>query len=139
MKIEIRKTDASPYSMEATNESGQTVQLDGSPDIGGVDAGMRPMELLATSLGGCSAIDVINILRKKREEPSDIHISIDAKRQQGVVPATFEAIHVHFTFRGKVSEEAAEKALQLSFEKYCSVTKILEPTCAVTHSFSIDT
>ncbi len=139
MKIEMRKTAASPFSMESLNETGQTVQLDGSPDIGGMNAGMRPMELLATSLGECSAIDVINILRKMRQEPRDMRITINAKRREGVVPATFESIHAHSTFFGEFSEEATQKALQLSFEKYCSVKKILEPTSAVNHSFSIDT
>ena len=112
---------------------GNTVQLDGSPKIGGENKGARPMELIIMGLGGCSSMDVISILQKQKQEITDYSVDIDADRDTENIPSLFTNIHVKFTITGKVDLKKAEKAVQLSMDKYCSVTKILEKTATITH------
>jgi putative redox protein len=138
MKISLKKTDASPYSVEAENESGNKLTLDGAEKIGGANAGFRPMELVATALAGCSTIDVLSILKKQRQDVRDLKIDVDAHRRADEVPSIFDTIHVSYTFFGDLRPDAVEKALHLSFEKYCSVGMILRPTCVVTYSYTIE-
>lgn len=135
-KIELRRVD-SDYQMEARNESGNTILMDGSLKIGGHEAAMRPMEVLLASMGGCSAIDVISILKKKRQPVEDIHIRLEGEREQGVEPSLYRKIHAHFILKGNIDEAAARQAVELSMDKYCSVAKTLEKTAVVTHSFEI--
>lgn len=126
-----RKNNA--VHLEAVNESGNTVQLDGAPKIGGENKGARPMELVIMGLGGCSSMDVINILQKQKQEITDYSVDIQAERDTENIPSLFTTIHVKFTITGKVDLKKAEKAVQLSMDKYCSVTKILEKTATITH------
>ncbi len=122
--------------LEASNEHNNTVIMDGSPDIGGQNMGMRPMQLLLTSLAGCSSMDVLSILQKKRQEISDFQVKITGEREKDVVPALFRKIHLHFMVSGPdISPEKVARAIQLSLEKYCSVAKTLEPTAQITSSF----
>jgi hypothetical protein len=88
-------------------------------------------------LGGCSAIDLISILRKQREPLNDLKITVTGEREQGVVPALYTEVHAHFKLFGDINPDKAERAVQLSVEKYCSVAKTLEKTAVVTHSFEI--
>ena len=113
------------------------VHIDGSPDIGGVDAGARPMEMILMGLGGCSAIDIVLILQKQRQVIQDMTISIEAERVPDEVPSLFKTIHVHYTFKGELQLEKVARAIELSMEKYCSVTAILNKTAVITHSFTI--
>jgi putative redox protein len=136
MKVEIaRLNDA--YNFEATNEQGRTIQMDASPDIGGSNLGFRPMQLLLASLGGCSSIDIVNILKKQKQDLKDIKISVDGEREKDVIPSLFTEIHIHFSLTGKLDEEKVKKAIDLSVNKYCSVLKTLEKTAKITHSYSI--
>jgi putative redox protein len=137
MHIKIESTPLSPFSLTATNESGQTLNMDAAPSLGGADSGFRPMEMVATALAGCSSIDVIHILRKMRQEPRDLKISVEAKREEGKEPSLFEQIHLRFEVFGNVTEDALKKALSLSFEKYCSVSAILRPTCNITYEYHL--
>ena len=137
MQISIKKTGDSPFSLEATNPSGKTILMDAAPSLGGADSGFRPMEMVATALAGCSAIDVIHILKKMRQEPNDLQITVDAKREEGKEPALFETIHLTFDVFGNVNEDSLIKALSLSFEKYCSVSAILRPTCKITYEYHL--
>lgn len=131
MTIEIKRLDDA-FHLEASNDSGNTVQTDGSPAIGGSNKGMRPMQMLLASMGSCSAIDVISILRKQRQELKDIQISVTGQREEGKVPAVFTDIHVHYKLFGDLNQEKAVHAVELSMEKYCSVSRMLEKTARIT-------
>lgn len=136
MKIKLQRQNNAVH-LEAVNESGNAVQIDGSPKIGGEDKGARPMELIIMGLGGCSSMDVISILQKQKQEITDYSVEIDAERDAENTPSLFTNIHVKFTITGKVDPKKAERAITLSMEKYCSVTKILEKTATITHSFEL--
>ena len=136
MKIEINRLNDG-YWMEAINEGGNKMHMDASPDIGGTDHGFRPMQLLLTALGGCSAIDLISILKKQKQELEDITITVTGDREKDTVPSLFREVHVHFSLYGNLEVDKVKKAVTLAVEKYCSVAKTLEKTATVTHSFEI--
>jgi putative redox protein len=136
MKIELKRVNAAVH-FEAVNETGVSIAIDGSPAIGGENKGARPMELLIMGLGGCSGIDIINILKKMKQQVDAFSITIDADREQGVEPSLFEKIHVQFNLKGQLDHGKVEKAVNLSMEKYCSVAKTLEKTAKITYAFSI--
>jgi putative redox protein len=137
MKVELRRVN-NAFHFEAVGAAGVPLQIDGSPDIGGVDAGARPMEMILMGLGGCSAIDIVLILQKQRQVIEDMTISIDAERVPNETPSVFKTIHVHYNFKGDLQIEKVARAIELSMEKYCSVTAILNKTAVITHSFSIN-
>ncbi|MGI9291830.1 MAG: OsmC family protein [Gammaproteobacteria bacterium] len=135
MKIKLNKIG--PIAFEATTESGHTVIMDGAAEGGGGNLGSRPMEMILMGLGGCSGIDVALILEKSRQQVSDCVIDIDAQRADAV-PAVFTDIHLHYTVSGaQLDPNKVERAVSLSMEKYCSVTRMLEPSVNITHDFSI--
>jgi len=136
IKIEINRIDQD-FRMEAVNEKGNAIVMDAGAADGGHDSGMRPMQLLLAAMGGCSAIDLIAILRKQREPLNDLKITVTGEREQGVVPALYTEVHTHFKLFGDINQEKAERAVQLSVEKYCSVAKTLEKTAKITYSFEI--
>ncbi|MBL7862635.1 MAG: OsmC family protein [Cyclobacteriaceae bacterium] len=136
VKIEINRIDQD-FRMEALNEMGKSIIMDAGGADGGHDSGFRPMQLLLAAMGGCSAIDLISILRKQREPLRDLKITVTGERQQGMVPALYTEVHAHFRLYGNINKEKAGRAVQLSVEKYCSVAKTLEKTATVTHSFEI--
>ena len=114
MEIELtRKNDA--YLFEAKNESGNTLMIDASPAIGGTGQGARPMEVVIMALGGCSSIDIINILKKQRQEITNFHVKIHADRREGETPSLFKTIHVDY-YIGGVDQEKAQRAADLSIE-----------------------
>ncbi len=137
MKIQLQRLNQA-FHMRATNEDGRTVDMDASPAIGGENLGFRPMQMLLAGLGGCSTIDIINILRKQRQPLDDIQVTVDGEREPNVEPSLFREIHVHFTMKGHLDEDKVQKAVDLSMEKYCSVAKTLEKTANITYSFSIE-
>ena len=136
MKIEIKRINNATH-LEATNEQGNKMQMDGSPAIGGQELGFRPMQLLLAAIGGCSTMDVVSILNKQKQELRHIEISVDGEREQGVEPSLFRDIHVHFKLYGNVDPEKAKRAVDLSMTKYCSVSKTLEPTAKITYDFEV--
>jgi putative redox protein len=136
VKIEIGRLNDG-FHMEATNEQGKTIQMDASPDVGGTNQGMRPMQVLLAAMGGCSTIDVINILKKQRQDLKDIKITVTGEREKDVVPSLYTEVHAHFKLYGDLDRDKVEKAVTLSVEKYCSVVKTLEKTAKVTYSFEI--
>ena len=131
MHIELKRIDA-PFHFEAVNDSGNTIQFDGSPEIGGQNKGVRPMQSLLMALGGCSAIDVVSILQKQKQPIDDFQISIDGHRQQGAEPSLFEQIHIIYKLSGAIEPAKARRAVELSMDKYCSVAKTLEKTATIT-------
>ena len=136
MKIVISRINQAVH-LKAVNESGQSIDMDGSPGIGGEELGMRPMEVLLSSLAGCSSMDVLTMLKKMREEVKDYQVEITGERDEDQVPSIFKEIHVHFILKGDLNTKNVEKAVSLSMEKYCSVSKMLEKSAEITHSFEI--
>lgn len=136
MKIRINKLDADQH-MEARNEEGGAIRMDGSRKIGGLEGGMSPMQLLLAAAGGCSTIDVLNILKKQKQEVRDIQIEVDGDRQKKDTYSEYTTIHLHFTIIGDVEAKKAKRAIELSIGKYCSVSKALEKTSKISHSFEI--
>lgn len=131
-----RLNDAFHFSAE--NENGNSVHLDASPDIGGENKGMRPMQMLLAAMGGCSAIDVINILRKQRQDLKDLKITVKGERETDATPSLYQTVHAHYKFFGQLDPDKVEKAINLSIDKYCSVSKTLEKGgTTITHSFEI--
>jgi putative redox protein len=126
------------YHFKASNESGSTIDIDASPAIGGTNQGPRPMELLIMGLGGCSGIDLLSILRKQKIEPEGVEIVINAEREKDATPSLFTDIHVEYRIKGDVDPAKAERAAQLSMEKYCSAAKTLEKTAKITYSVVIE-
>lgn len=117
--------------------SGHSVVLDGSPEHGGRNLGVRPMEMVLIGLGGCTAFDVVLMLQKSRQNVIDVEINLDATRSEDV-PQVFTSITLHFKVWGKgLSEKHVERAVNLSAEKYCSVTKMLESTVNIVTSWEI--
>jgi putative redox protein len=117
--------------------SGHAVVMDGAPEHGGRDLGIRPMEMLLLGVGGCTAFDVVSILKKSRQSIIDCEVTIDSDRAEEV-PKVFTRIHVHFIVSGKNLDPArVEKAVSLSAEKYCSASIMLGKTAAMSHDFEI--
>ncbi|HEY5825958.1 MAG TPA: OsmC family protein [Cyclobacteriaceae bacterium] len=136
MKIELNRLNDA-YWLEATNEDGAKLNIDASPEIGGTNKGMRPMQMLLAAMGGCSTIDIISILKKQKQDLKDIKITVTGDRQKEAVPSLFTEVHAHFKLYGNLDEEKVKKAVSLSVDKYCSVAKTLEKTATVTYSFEI--
>jgi putative redox protein len=136
-KIELNRLNDA-FHFAAANDDGNTVHLDASTDIGGAHQGMRPMQMMLAAMGGCSAIDIINILRKQRQDLQDMKITVTGERQKEVVPALYETVHAHYRFFGNLDRDKVEKAINLSIEKYCSVSRTMEKAGAkITYSFEI--
>ena len=136
IKIELQRLNDS-FHMEAKNEQGNAVHIDASPDIGGQNLGMRPMQMLLAAMGGCSTIDVINILKKQRQDLKDVKVTVTGEREKDVVPSLYTEVHAHFKLYGNVDPDKAEKAVSLAVDKYCSVAKTLEKTAKVTYSLEV--
>ncbi len=121
----------------AESGSGHSVVMDGSQEHGGRNLGVRPMEMLLMGLGGCTAFDVMLMLQKSRQAVTDCEIDLQAARADAV-PAVFTEIGVHFKVYGHdLSEKQVARAVSLSSEKYCSVSKMLEETVKITVTHEI--
>lgn len=123
--------------VEATNDTGATLRLDGSPDIGGVNGGFSPMQALVAAAGGCSVIDIVMILNKQKLTIQDLTVEIDAQREQMKGYTEFSAIHLRYHLIGDIPQERAERAMKLSVETYCSVLKTLEKTAEITAEIEV--
>lgn len=135
MKATVRW--AGEASFVGKTESGHSVLMDGSPEFGGQNRGARPMELLLLGMGGCTAFDVVLILRKARQNITDCVAQLSAERAPED-PKVFTRIHVHFVMTGrKLDPKRVEQALKLSAEKYCSASIMFAKTAEITHDFEI--
>lgn len=135
-RVTMNRLDGN-FHFEALGASNIPVHLDAAQSIGGTNAGARPMELLLMGLGGCSAIDIILILKKSRQQIDDLQISIEGQREADKEPAPFEKINIHFAFRGNIAPKRAEDAIKLSIEKYCSAAAMLSKSAQITWTFDI--
>jgi putative redox protein len=124
-KIELSRV-FSDFGFEATDENGHTVKMDSSPASGGHNYGVRPMQLLLMGLAGCSAIDVITILKKQRQEVTDYKMVVNGEREAGKEPSLWKDITIEFHLYGNIDEDKAGKAAELSVNKYCSVAATLK-------------
>lgn len=125
-------------AFKAKTQSGHTIIMDGSAEYGGENRGPRPMELLLTGLGGCASFDIVTILRKARQDITDVRCELKAERAD-TIPAVFTKIHLHFVVTGKaIKEKQVAKAVELSAEKYCSASKMLsDGGVEITHDYEI--
>ena len=124
-------------SFVGQTESGHSVVMDGPPAIGGNNLGPRPMEMVLLGLGGCTAVDVIMMLQKGKQDVRDCRIEVSAERAE-TVPKVYTKIHVQYIVEGKnLAEAKVARAVSLSSEKYCSVSKMLEASVEMTHGFEI--
>ena len=130
MKVTLNRLNDN-FHFELKNERGHIVNVDSRPEFGGNDMGPSPMELVLMGVAGCSAIDMISILKKQRQEITSFKAEVDGERVQVGEAKPFKDIYVVFSLEGEINPEKASRAAQLSFEKYCSVSKTLEPTATV--------
>lgn len=135
MKMRIKWNDIVSFLGET--ESGHTVLMDGAPEVGGRNLGLRPMEMVLMGAGGCTASDVVMILKKSRLDIIDCMVEIEAERATDD-PKVFTHIHYHFILTGKnLKPQQVERAINLSAEKYCSASIMLGKTAEITHDFEI--
>jgi putative redox protein len=135
MKVRVKWIEDVAFVGET--ESSHAIVMDGAPEGGGRNIGPRPMETVLVGTGGCTAYDVVTILKKARQDISNCVVDINADRAPAD-PKVFTRIHFHFTITGRnVKRESVERAIHLSAEKYCSASIMLGKTAEITHDFEI--
>jgi len=135
MKARVKLVEGITFVAESG--SGHAIVMDASPDVGGRDLGARPMELVLMGAGGCSAIDVVHILRKARQDLVDCEVQLEAERA-AEDPKVFTRIRLHYVVTGRnLNPAQVERAIKLSKEKYCSATIMLARTAEVSADFEI--
>ncbi len=134
MKLVVRHQE--PMAFIATTERGAELRLDGTPQLGGDEAYLRPMEGVLASLASCSGVDVAMILSQQKQPLREMEISVDAERADAV-PAVFESIHLVFRLFGDLSENKARRAVSLSVDKYCSVARMLVNQVKITYDVEL--
>jgi putative redox protein len=135
MKSRVKWLDHMSFVGESA--SGHSVVMDGPPEAGGRNLGIRPMEMLLLGLGGCASFDIVSMLKKGRQDITNCEVEISAKRADGQ-PKVFTDIHLHFILEGNnISELKVARAIELSAEKYCSASIMLGKTAVVTHDYEI--
>ena len=123
--------------MVGKSDSGHTITMDGPPESGGENLGVRPMEMLLLGVEGCTMIDVVTTLKKMRQDPSHLETKINAERATDH-PKVFTDIHIQFVVKGKdLDPKKVDKAITLSAEKYCSASIMLGETATITHDFEV--
>ena len=135
MKATVKWLDHMSFVGESG--SGHSVVMDGAPDVGGRNMGVRPMEMVLLGMGGCTAFDLVLILQRQRQEVVDCQVELEAERA-AEVPKVFTKIHVHYIVSGKnLDEKKVARAVSMTAEKYCSVSIMLSATVEITHDFEI--
>lgn len=136
MKAQIKWVDGAMFVGESG--SGHTLVMDGPPEAGGRNMGVRPMETVLIGLGGCASYDVVSILKKARQDIRDVHVQLEAERAE-TEPKVFTRIHLNFVVSGKnLKETQVKRAVELSAEKYCSASIMLARAgVEMTHDYEI--
>jgi putative redox protein len=135
LKAQVKWLDHMTFVGESP--SGHGIVMDGAPEHGGRNMGARPMEMLLLGMGGCTAFDIVQILKKARQDITDCVVQLQAKRADSV-PAVFTEIHVHYVLSGrKLSEKQVKRAIDLSANKYCSASIMLGKTAKITHDYEL--
>ncbi len=135
MKISLKRINDN-YLFETKNERGNIVLLDNKSDA--EPKGSSPMDLLLRGIAGCSSIDVVMILRKQQHELEDLQVEVDGFREDGAIPNVFKKIHLNFKLKGDVPEAKVERAVKLSMDKYCSVSKMLEKAAEISYEINFN-
>lgn len=135
MKITLKRINDN-YLFETKNERGDVVLLDNKTDED--PKGASPMDLLLRGIAGCSSIDVVMILRKQNLELEDLQVDVEGHREEGAVPNVFTKIQLHFKLKGDIPPKKAERALKLSMDTYCSVSKMLEKAATIEYGLSLN-
>jgi len=137
MKCRVKWLDNMSFVGESG--SGHSVVMDGAPEAGGRNLGVRPMEMLLLGLGGCAAFDVVSILQKGRQDVVDCEVLIDSERSEDI-PKVFTRINMQFIVSGRnLKAVKVEKAVSLSADKYCSASEMLGKTAEISHDYKIIT
>lgn len=124
--IEINLTrKEGDFGFEAVDANGHTIRMDTSPESGGVNYGIRPMQVLLMGMGGCSAIDIVMILKKQRQTVENFSMKVEGEREKGKEPSLWENVKIVFSLTGTIDIDKAERACELSMKKYCSVAETL--------------
>jgi len=135
MKTRVKWLDNMSFVGESG--SGHSIVMDGPPEFGGRDLGVRPMEMLLLGLGGCASFDVVSMLKKGKQDLVDCEVEIVAERAE-TEPKVFTKIHLHFIISGNnLSEKKVKRSIELSAEKYCSASIMLGKTAVVTHDYEL--
>ena len=135
MKARVKWLDNMSFVGESG--SGHSIVMDGAPESGGRNLAARPMEMVLMGMGGCTAFDVVMILKKARQPIDDCIVELSAERSEEI-PKVFTKIHVHYIVQGRgLSEKQVAKAIHLTAEKYCSVSIMLAATAQISHDFEI--
>ncbi|UZO81010.1 OsmC family protein [Aquimarina sp. ERC-38] len=137
MKIELNRID-NDFHFELKNERGHISYIDSKAAVGGHDLAPSPMEYVLMGVAGCSSIDIISILKKQRQEITDYKVSVNGIREKIEDATPFKTIEVTVFLEGDIQPEKAKRAAQLSFEKYCSVSKTLEPTATIEYKVVVN-
>lgn len=124
IKIELERVEGD-YGFEAKDANGHTVRLDTSPEGGGTNFGVRPMQMLLMGLGGCSGIDIVSILKKQRQTIDGFNMKIEGEREAGKEPSIWKNVTIIFELTGNIDPDKAKRACELSMDKYCSVAETL--------------
>jgi putative redox protein len=137
MKIHVSRTEA-PYHFVGVNDTGNEVHMDGSPDIGGANKGARPMQVLLMSLAGCTGIDVVSILDKQRQQYTRFDMELDAERTEVASAKPFSHITITFHFEGEIEPGKAQRAIELSMDKYCSVALTINKMAKIDYKLFVN-
>lgn len=136
MQISLKRVDHAVL-FEASNSRGHTVRIEGRRDMGGSESAPTPTEYLLMSHAGCTAIDVVELLRKMRQPLVHLELESQGHMEEDRLPKVFTTIHLHYRLFGDIQPEKAEKAISMSIEKYCTVSKMIDSVARITHSFEI--
>jgi putative redox protein len=135
MKINLKRLNNN-YHFETKNERGDIVHLDNKSEEN--PQGSSPMDLLLRGIAGCSSIDVVMILKKQHLELDDLQVEVEGFREDGAIPNVFKKIHLNFMLKGDIPEAKAKRAVSLSMEKYCSVSKMLEKAAEISYEVNLN-
>jgi len=135
--VEAKVTLVNDMQFSGTATSGHTLIMDADQESGGHDTGFRPMELLLVGFGGCSGMDVISLLRKKRQQVTGLELNVKGEKSDSY-PKIYKEVHIEYVVKGKgIQKEAVERSIALSLEKYCSVGATLARAGKITHNYRI--
>lgn len=134
--MKVKLIHKSGYHSKIENQNGNSIEIDNKSDL--IPKGVSPMELLLMGVAGCSSIDIISILKKQKQDFKNLYIEVEGKREGKELPSLFKEIHADVYIEGNVDLKKAYKASELSFTKYCSVSKTLEATADITFSVYVN-
>ena len=124
IEIKVNRKEGD-FGFEAMDVNGHTIRMDTSPESGGQNFGVRPMQVMLMGMGGCSAIDIVMILKKQRQTIDDFSMKIEGEREDRKYPSLCKNVKIIFELKGEIDVDKAERACELSINKYCSVAETL--------------